>query len=160
MEDKFIKYIKLSVIIFLLFLAVPVTISIAIGVFYGFGRLVSSSWANTLSEIIVISMPALVFMTAYTIFFRRTKFHPSKIVRGISYVFFTAGIGFALYFLVTDLLYYFKVNRKTVTAYQSYNILYLFINIVALFVIALLQALSQPKEKDWMEKAKEREILN
>jgi hypothetical protein len=158
MEDKFLKYTRLSIIIFLLFLAVPIVVTVVLGLFYGFGKLIASRPADAAVEIFVLSLPGLVFATVYTIFFRRTKFHPSKIVKAISYFLFVVGIGFALYFLVNDLLYYFKVNRKTITSYLSYNVLYLFINIVALFFIAVIQAFSQPKEKDWMQKASEREI--
>lgn len=135
MDDRFIKYTKLSIIIFLLFLAVPVTFSLVFGVFYGFSGLISSRPVDVIFEIFIISLPAIIFCTAFTIFFARTKYHPSKIVRVISYTVFIICIASCIFFLVTDLLYYFHVHRKDIENYQCFEIWFLAGNIGTIFKI-------------------------
>lgn len=158
MDDRFIKYTKLSVIIFLLFLAIPLTFSLVFGVFYGFSAIISSKPIDLVFEIFIISLPALLFSTVYSIFFKRTTSHPSAIVRYISWFLFIAGIGISLYFLITDLLLYFKIHQHDVTNYECYGKWYLAGNVAAIFLIGVMQAFSTTKEKDWMDKAKERAI--
>ena len=94
----------------------------------------------------------------YSIFFKRTGSHPSTIVKYISWVLFIAGIGISLYFLITDLLLYFKIHDRNVTNYECFGKWYLAGNVAAIFLIGVMQAFSTSKEKDWMEKVKERSI--
>ena len=154
MDDRFTKYIKLYFLIFLLFLSIPLFISIIIGFVYGFSRIVSVGPAQSVFEILVISMPVLVFTTAYAIFFSRTRSHPSKPVRIISYIIFTAGIIICIYYLAEDLISYFHSHEQDITDYGSFSTLFLAANIATLFIIAIMQAFTTSKEVDWMEKTK------
>ena len=74
MDDRFIKYTKLSIIIFLLFLAIPVTFSLVFGVFYGFSAIISSKPIDLIFEIFIISLPALFFLPC-TAFFLKEPVH-------------------------------------------------------------------------------------
>ncbi len=156
MDDRFIKYTKLSLIIFLLFLAIPVGFSLVFGIFYGLSAVISSKPVDLIFEIFVISFPPLIFCTAYSIFFVRTKSHPSTFVKYFSWCLFAVGILISLYFLINDLSTYFKVHYHDITNYSVFAQWYLAGNIAAIFLIGVMQAFTTKKEKDWMEKAKDR----
>ena len=151
MEDKFLRYSKLYFLIFLLFLSVPVIIGLIVASFYGFSKLVSLGPVNVVFELLIISVPCAIFTSAYYIFFRRTRFHPSAIVRAISRSLFTIGFCLALVFLVLDIIEYFH-KRIDVGEYRSFNMWFLAGNIAGLFIIAIMQAFTTQKEKDWMER--------
>lgn len=158
MDDRFIKYTKLSVIIFLLFLAIPLSFSLLFGVFYGFSAIISSGPVDILFEIFIVSLPAVLFCTVYAIFYTRTKSHPSKAVRYISNFFFALCTIISLYALITDLLTYFHIHLRDITGYQCFTVWFLAGNISTIFLIGVVQAFTTKKEKDWMDKAKERAI--
>ncbi len=154
MEDRFTKYSKLYFLIFLLFLSVPVIISLVVGVFYGFSKLISSRPVDIIFELLIISMPPAIFSAAYFIFSKRTKTHPSAVVRGISQTLFTIGICCSVVILVLSLLTYFNKGYNSATDYKSYSLAFAAGNIAALFLIAIMQAFTTKKEEDWLEKRK------
>ena len=84
MEDRFIKYSKLYALIFLMFLAIPVILGLLIATFYGISKLVSSSVVDIIFGLGVITLAPALFSSVYVIFLKRTKQHPSAIVRAIS----------------------------------------------------------------------------
>jgi len=151
MEDKFIRYSKLYFLIFLLFLSVPVIIGLVIATFYGFSKVLSSAPVDVAFELLIISIPCAIFASAYYIFFRRTKFHPSATVRIISRVLFVIGFCLALVFLVMDIITYFR-KPADVGDYLSFNTWSLAGNIGGLFIIAIMQAFTTQKETDWMDR--------
>lgn len=153
MEDKFIRYSKLYFLIFLLFLSVPVIIALIIATFYGFSKVLSMAPVDVVFELLIMSIPCAIFASAYYIFFRRTKFHPSAVVRVISRTLFVIGFCLAISFLVLDIITYFH-KRIDVGDYRSFNMWYLAGNIGGLFIIGIMQAFTTEKEKDWMERGK------
>lgn len=152
MEDRFLKYSKLYVLIFLLFLLVPVLIGLFIFLFWGFSKLVSSTLVDILFGLGIICIPPALFATVHLIFFRRTKKHPAAWVRYISYVFFAAGICSSIFVLITDLVAFFNHYYTDIAAYRCYSLIYMTGNIAGLFIIALLQAFTTQKEVDWMDR--------
>lgn len=158
MEDRFIKYSKLYFLIFLLFLSVPVIIGLLVGLFYGFSKLVSSRPMDIVFELLVISVPPAIFSAAYFIFSKRTKSHPSAIVRVISQTLFAIGIVSSIVVLALSLITYFNKGYNSVTDYKSYSLAFTAGNIALLFLIAIMQAFTTQKEEDWMEKRKHREL--
>jgi len=159
MDDRFIKYSKLYTLIFLFFLAVPVLFALVIATLYGFSKMVSSGPVDLLFELMIISVPSAVFTTAYYIFFTRTRKHTSATVRMISYPLFIIGFSIAVVFLIMDLVSYLHKAQGDVTGFLCYNIFFLSGNVFALFTIALMQAFTTEKEKDWLEKRKDREAI-
>ena len=157
MEDKFLKYTKLYILLFLMFLSVPVLIALLIGTFYGLSKIISSSPVDILFQLLVISMPAAVFCTAYTIFFKRTGKHPLASVRIISKTLFTIGFVSSLVFLILDIISFFRHRGGDITDLRCFDMVFLALNIGGLFLIALLQALTTEKEKDWLQKRKEKD---
>ena len=156
MDDRFTKYSKLYFLVFLLFLSIPVAIAIIFSLFYGFAKLVSSRPGDMVFELLVISIPPAIFSAAYYIFSKRTKTHPSAVVRVISQILFVLGIGCSMTVLVFTIIAFFKVRHHSITEYTSYTLAFMAGNIALLFLIAIMQAFTTSKEKDWMEKRKER----
>jgi hypothetical protein len=152
-EDKFIKYTKLYILIFLLFLSIPVIFGLVMVSLYQFSKLISSRPVDMLFELAVMAIPIAVFSTAYIIFFRRTKQHPSKIVRSISYFLFIVALCYCTIVLVLDMYSFFTTKGHVITDYYSFSLLCLAGNIALLFIIGLLQAFTTAKEKDWMDRA-------
>lgn len=152
MEDRFLKYSKLYVLIFLLFLLIPVMIGLFIFLFWGFSKLVSSTIVDIIFGLGIITIPPALFSTVHLLFARRTKKHPAGWVRYISYVFFTAGIISSIFVLITDLISFFGHYYTDIAAYNCYSLSYLTGNIAGLFIIALLQAFTTQKEVDWMDR--------
>ena len=157
MEDKFTRYTKLYILIFLMFLSIPVVIGLVIGAFYGFSKLISFGPVDIVFQLLIISVPAAVFASADVIFFKRTKQHPSAVIRTCSKILFVTGIIFCAVFLVLDILVFFKKPGNDITDYRCFSISFLAANIGGLFLIAIIQAFTTKKEKDWMDRLGEKE---
>jgi len=154
MEDRFVKYSKLYFLIFLLFLSVPVILGLAIGIGYGFSKLISSKPVDLIYQLLVIALPSSVFATVYYIFFKRTRNHPSAAVRVISKSVFVLGFCICLFILITDFIKFFKHPVFGTEGYQNFSLPFLAGNVAALFIVAIMQAFTTNKEEDWLEKRK------
>lgn len=156
MEDKFLKYSRLYVLVFLLFLSIPVTIGLLVAFFYGFSKLISLGPADLVFQLLVISLPASVLGAVYLIFFRRTARHPSAVVRIVSRLLFVVGLASCVFFLVKDIIAFFRQPSYDISDYSCFSIAFMAGNIATLFLVAILQAFTTEKEKDWREKSRER----
>ena len=152
MEDRFIKYSKLYALIFLLFLCVPVLLGLVIAAFYGISKLVSSTVADISFGLGVVSLTPAVFMSVYYIFFKRTKKHPVKTIRVISYILFSTWFITSLVVLVFDMISFFTRFNTDISGYHGLSLTYLAGNVAVLFLIAIVQALTTNKEVDWMDR--------
>jgi uncharacterized membrane-anchored protein len=101
---------------------------------------------------VILSLPALVLLFAWTVFFKRVKHHSSPAVRTISYSIAGLAILAGLFFYGKDLWQFFSTWKDEVTNYTTYGRYFIVGNISALFLTAMLQALTLPKEKDWRER--------
>ena len=152
MEDRFTKYSKLYVLIFLLFLCVPVLLGLIIAAFYGISKLVSSTVADISFGLGVVSLAPAVFMSVYFIFFKRTKKHPAKAIKIISQIIFVTGFLTSLVVLVFDMISFFTKFNTDITGYHGLSLTYLAGNVSILFIIAIVQAFTTNKEVDWMDR--------
>jgi hypothetical protein len=160
MEDKFSKYLQLSMNIFLLFIGLLVgAVALLFGLKYLMGALDYLPWFSYLFAIFIILVPSVLMITIFLIFFKRTKSHPSPVAKWISLLLFSIAILGWAYFLVMDVIYFFKTGSREVGKFNSYNVVYLAASVATIFLVGVLQALSTEKEKDWLEKRKEREAL-
>jgi len=157
LEDKFIRYTKLYFIILLMFLAVPVIVGLIVWGFWGFSKLISYGPAELVFELLMITIPAAVFSSAYLIFFKRTKNHPVAWVRIFSKILFVAALALCLYLLVTDIVYFFNKKGTDISQYRSFSLAFMAGNVGALFFIAILQAFTTQQEADWIEKRRQKE---
>jgi hypothetical protein len=109
-------------------------------------------WFELLFYIAIISAPFVLFEFVYIVFFRRNKKHPAAWVKIISGILFIAGMAFCLYVYILDFISFFNKEYYSITEFKSFDLRFLCINIFGLFAIAILQALTTEKEKDWMER--------
>lgn len=152
MEDRFTKYSKLYVLIFLLFLCVPVLLGLIIAAFYGISKLVSSTIADITFGLGVVTLTPAVFMTVYYIFFKRTKTHSEVTVKIISQIIFVAGFLISIAVLAVDMIAFFKRFSPDIASYYGYSLVYTAGNVAVLFLIAIVQAFTTKKEVDWMDR--------
>ena len=152
MDDQFTKYSKLYVLIFLLFLSVPVILGLIVAAFYGISKLVSSSVVDIIFGLGLVTLAPALFSAVYVIFFKRTKKHPVAAVRIISKILFVAGIAISMFVLVTDMISFFTKFNTDIAAYRCFSLVYMAGNVAMLFLIAIVQAFTTKKEVDWMER--------
>lgn len=101
---------------------------------------------------VILSLPALILLFAWTVFFKRIKNHSSAAIKMISYIIAGTAILSGLFFYGKDIWRLFATWNDTVTDYITYGRYFIVGNISMLFLTAMLQALTLPKEKDWMER--------
>jgi hypothetical protein len=152
MEDRFLKYSKLYILIFLLFLSVPAIIGLIGFLFYGFSKLVSSSIVDILFGLGIITIAPALFSSVYFIFFKRTRQHPVAVVRIISRVLFVIGIICSIAVFVMDIISFFTSHYIDIAEYRCFSIAYLAGNVTMIFLIGILQAFTTQKEVDWMDR--------
>ena len=152
MQDRFAKYTKLYIIIFLMFLSVPIFIAVFIAAFYGIFKIVPASFLDITFGLCLVTLPAALFSTVYYIFYKRTKIHPVSGVRITSKILFVIGIIASLFFLTLDVKTFFTKFSIDITNYYCFKLAYMAGNVSMLFLIAIVQAFTTKKEVDWMEK--------
>ena len=153
MEDRFAKYLQLSFNLFFSFLGFLVAVLLLLlGFKYAFRLLDYIPWFVYLFVIFIIIVPASLFGTIFTIYFKRTKSHPSAAVRLISQGFFILALLCWAAAFVMDMITFFKTGAREVSSYYSYNIFLLTASVAGIFLIGVIQALTSEKEKDWMER--------
>jgi hypothetical protein len=152
------KYIKLLGTIILTFVGFIIALALVIlGLRYIFGLLDFMPWFSVMFTLIIICVPALLFITVYLIYVRHTKPHPSRAAKIFSYIIFTIALIAWLYFWILDFIIFFKHHYNNIEAYHCYNLAFLATNVFFLFLVGIVQALSTNKEIGWMEKNKQRE---
>lgn len=157
MEDKFTQYLKLSNRLILILVGfVAFLLLLLLGLRYSFRLLDSMPWFVYLFTLFIIMVPTLVFITIFLVYFSRTKKHPSATVRYFSWSLFTGALILWGYILVTDIFTFFKTSSQQIGHYNSYSVLFLAGSVALIFFVGIIQAISTPKEKDWIEKRKER----
>ncbi|HRD57183.1 MAG TPA: hypothetical protein PK504_04000 [Ferruginibacter sp.] len=157
MEDKFEKYLKLSHrILLVLVVFIASLLLILFGLRLIVGMLDKLPWFTYLFTLFIIIVPSAIFITIFSVNIARTKYHPSASVKMVSYILLVAALLAWIYFLISDIVTFFKTAVQQINPYNSYSVLYLAGSVALIFAIAIIQALSTKKEKDWMEKRKER----
>jgi hypothetical protein len=159
MEDRFTKYSKLYFLIAGAFLLVQLVIALIIGFFYGFLKIFASRPLDVFYELLVMGLPPALFAGVYYLFIRRTKKHPYKPVKIISQFLMIVGFCSCMAVLVADILYYvsLKFGSNDISNFKSFSLAFMAGNIALMFVVALLQAFTTPKEEDWVARRKRKE---
>jgi hypothetical protein len=149
------KYLRLFVTILLSvvgFIVALVLLFLLIRLF--FGILSYIPWMAYVYILMILSVPAAIFVTAFIVFFKRTAIHPVKFVRLLSYTLFIAflicwGIAY-----VWDMITFFRTGSTQIMTYKSWDLIFLTANVTCIFFIGVVQALTAVKEVDWMERKK------
>ena len=152
-QDQHGKYIRLFGTLFFTFIGFIVAlILLLLGLRLIFGVLSYIPWLANIFTLFIICVPAALFIIVFIIYFFRTKTHSSAAARIFSYIIFAAALGVWAYVWVSDLITFFRHYYTAVGEYMSYNMIFLVINVLSLFLVAMIQGLSTKKEPDWMEK--------
>ena len=158
MEDRFVKYSKLATLLFLLF----VGFLAFIGLLFLLGKLLFSLFENVpwLAHLYMFGLviaPAVLFITVFSIFLKRTLSYKGKIIRYLSIAIFATVLLVWARNLVTDIITLLNHHYTDVVKYNSYQFWMLVGSVLIIFFTGMLQAMGTDKEKDWMEKHKIKE---
>jgi hypothetical protein len=153
MPQQHDRYVRLFLGIFFSFIGF---FALLFGIMYGFKymfkALDSISWFRLLFTFFIIIVPASIFLTAFSVYAKRTTTHPSKAIKIISYLLFGAIAICWFYCLFMDLNTFFKKYSPDINKYLSYNLGFLFANVVLILFVGVVQALGAAKEESWVEK--------
>jgi hypothetical protein len=149
------KYIRLF---WILFLAMTGFLIVLILLFLGLrlvmGLVNELPWISYIYTLFILSVPAAIFITAFSIYSYRTRSHPSGPVRIISYLLFGIFLCAWLVFYTMDIITFFRTSQTVIEPYKSWNLIFLSANVACLFIVGIIQALSSAKEEDWLERNK------
>ena len=147
------KYIRLFGALILGFIGfILALILLFLGIRLVFGFVNELSWFTYVFSVFVLSVPASIFITAFAIYFFRTKKHPSKSIRIVSSVLFSIMIAAWVYFYVSDIIAFFSKGLTQIVDTKSWDLVHVAVSIGCLFLVGIMQALSGPKEPDWLER--------
>lgn len=121
-----------------------------------FGVLSYLPWITYLYMVMILLFPSTLFISVYVIFLKRTLKYHAKTIKWISISLFVAAILTWIAVVISDFSLYLQYGRTEIANYYSFNIVFLFGNVVIIFFTGIMQALSMPTEKDWLEKRKEK----
>ena len=153
MEDRFSKYLRLFGSIFFLVIGfILAFVLLLLGIKLLFGLMSYIPWFTYVYMSFIILVPSALFITCYTIYFKRTFTHPNKPIRWISYALFSAALIAWIIFLVMDITIFYKHAYTTIGMYYSYDMIFLISNVACFFLVGVMQAFTTAKEKDWMER--------
>jgi hypothetical protein len=153
MEDQFGKYLRLFGTIFFSVIGFIIAfVLLMLGVKLLFGLMSYLPWFTYMYMIIIVLVPAALFISCFIIYFKRTISHPNKPIRYISYAIFTVALISWGIVLVADLSIFIKHAYGTIGMYYSYDMIFLSANVATFFIVGIMQAFTTPKEKDWLEK--------
>lgn len=156
MDDQFGKYIRLFGTLFFTLIGFIVSLLLLmLGLRLFFGLLSFIPWFTYIYMIFIIMVPSALFISVFIVYMRRTAFHPSRIIRYISYTLFSIALiawGGCLFF---DLKTFFSFAYVEIGKYNSYNMIFLASNVACIFLVGIMQAFTTAKEKDWMERAQQ-----
>jgi len=149
-EDKYIGLILRLIALVLGFLLVLVLFFLLMRGIFGLLKYVP--WLTYLYMSGIILLPFCLFTGVYLVYWRRTKRHPSAVVKFISYGIFSAALAGWAYCLYSDVGTFFTHAYNSIDKYISYNMFILAGNVFAIFLVGIIQALTSEKEKDWLQR--------
>jgi len=153
MMQQFERYFYLLGKIILLILSIfAIAFLILIGLKFLMQGLDYIPWFTYGYMCVMLLIPPVFFSTVFYIFWKRTISYPGKVIRIISYAIFLFFIIGWSTVLISDFVVFFKKNFGDIVKYNAYNLLYLSLTILFIFITGIIQALGMPKEIDWMEK--------
>ena len=156
MEDQFAKYLRLFGTLFLtLFGFIVAVIVVLLSLRFMFGLLSYIPWFTYVYMILILFVPAALFISVFISYFIRTRYHPSAAIRAVSYFVFSAALLTWATCFIWDMISFFKHVYTDIGKYYTYNLLLLSASVGLIFFVGIIQAFSRPEEKDWMAKHRE-----
>ncbi len=155
------KFVRLFGTIFFSFISfIVLLILVMLGLKFLFGILDKIPWFSLMFTLFIISVPAVLFLSVYIIYFYRTKQHPSIFARYFSNIIFSIISVCWLYAWIDDLIIFFKYYYNSISHYNSFNLAFLAGNIGLIFFIGIVQAFTSKKEITWLDKVIKKETEN
>lgn len=155
MKDDPGKLIRLFGMLFLAVVGFLVAfILLFLGIRLLFGLVNELPWISYVYILFILSVPAAIFITAFTVFCSRTRSHPSRPVRIISFVLFVVFLCAWVVFYIMDIVTFFRTAQTQIVDYNSWDLIFLTANVACLFIVGVIQALSSAKEEDWLVRNK------
>src|SRR6476620_10259316 len=135
------KHLRLFGTIFLTLVGfIAALVLLFLGMRLLFGLLTYMPWLSYVYMLIMLSVPAAIFISVYLVYFKRTKTHPVKAVRWISQTIFIVSILVWIAAYISDLVLFFKKGSEEIGHYWSYNMIFLAIDVALIFIIGVIQA--------------------
>lgn len=147
------KYFKLSLsitLLFLGFLMFLVLLFLLMRLLFDAMRFMP--WLDYVFAVMLVCTPGTLMITAYSIFFLRTKRYPIRTVKIVSLIIMAFVVVCWAYLLVSDLIHFFITKKLDIGSYQSYEKFWLIGSVALIFILGVIQALALPREPDWLEK--------
>lgn len=164
MEDNLSKFLKIAGLVLLSLLIFLIAVALlVVGLRFIFGLFGHMPWVVLFYKMVILVLPAALFINVYIYFFRITKRHSSRSARNISFFVFAVAVLTLILAYGYDLRSFITLSGRdtsagsTVRNYLSYHTVFLSAHVLCLILIGVLQALAAPAEKDWLEKAREKE---
>lgn len=155
MKDDTGKYFRLFGMLFLAMIGFLVALTLLfLGIRLVFGLVNELPWISYVYILFILSVPAAIFITAFTVFCSRTRSHPFRPVRIISYVLFVVFLCAWAVFYIMDIVTFFRTTQTQIVDYNSWNLIFLTASVACLFIAGVIQALSSAKEEDWLARNK------
>ncbi len=117
-----------------------------------FGMVNGISWISYFYSLLVLSVPPAIIISAFMILLWRTRTHAYGIARLLSYILISACLFSWITVFVTDVIAFFQKPGYDVMDYNSWGLLFIAGSVGTLFLVGILQALSTPREEDWLER--------
>jgi len=148
-----VKNLRLIGILLLSFIAfVTALVLLFLITRFVFGLVNELPWITYIYTLFILSVPAFIFISVFTIFFRRTRTHPSKRVRQVSSGFFIIFIVAWIVIYILDVITFFQTSDSTIGAYKSWEVIVITASVACLFITSIIQALYTGKDEDWQER--------
>jgi hypothetical protein len=122
-----------------------------LGLRFLFGILEHIPWFRYIFMLGILMIPAILFISVFGVFYKRTTAHPSRLVRIISRTLLAPAILMWFVVLIADLIRFFSRGYTEIGKYFSYSTILLAACVAFVFLLGVLQALTTEKEKDWLE---------
>ena len=152
MEDNG-KYLRLFGTLFFTFIAlVTAFILLMLGLRFFFGLLRFLPWFTYVYMVFIMMVPATLFISIFIIYARRTRSHPSKPTRIISYIIFAVALILWPVVFIRAVMFLSKQVYNGIDRYYSYDMIFLAANVACLFLVGVMQAFASEKETDWMDR--------
>ena len=149
-SGKYVKLFGLLMVTFFSFILALVLFFLFMR--FIFGLLPYISWIEYLYMVVIIAVPATLFITIFWIFFARTKKFNPKFLRYIFLSIFVALMITWVALFISDIISFFKFEKTDIKDYVSFNMYFLSINVAIIFIIGIIQALAAPKKEEWFDK--------
>lgn len=115
---------------------------------------------NSFFELVIIIIPYIIFFLGYYYLHNKISLSKNKIMAIIATILLVFGSLLCFATLILSTLKLFGVHKSFLLTFDQYSQYGWIAQIVILFIIALTVASGDAKEKDWMQKNSEKDLVH